>query len=93
MTFEGDRQRVVNGVNSKHVCDFVLRPIIYDIGCLMAHNPKWKVKFVARKVNMVAHELVRLTRSLFGESIWMEECLLTIMPLVMRDYKLYFDYE
>lgn len=85
ITFEGDCQHVVQEVNSDSLCDSMLRTIVYDIRCLLAFNPFLKVKYVPREANGVAHNLAKLALSLSGQNIWVEECPLSVMPLVVKD--------
>lgn len=62
VNFEGDYMVVVKATNSPRDCWTELRSILHDIKLLMQQNSRWKVSFVYKKSNMVAHYLVVLAK-------------------------------
>lgn len=86
--FEGDCLSIVNVVNSPQTLDDVMRPIIYDICCLLETTQGWHVQFALRKSNRVTCSLAKYACNILGECIWMEDCPSSIRNLVLKD-KLY----
>lgn len=73
LCFEGNCLVVVNAVRGVNVDDKVLGSIIFDIQQLLSSHLDWKITFVPRESNIVAHVLAKLSCTLLTETVWLEE--------------------
>ncbi|XP_041027052.1 uncharacterized protein LOC121267270 [Juglans microcarpa x Juglans regia] len=67
--FEGDAQLVVEAVNSEDEDLFARGHIIEDIKTVFKGRSAWKVKFIRREENGVAHLLAKNTLDIVQEQI------------------------
>lgn len=72
VNFEGDYMVVVKAANSPRDCWIELRSIMHDIKLLMQQNSGWKVSFVYKKANMVAHYLVVLAKYIICDQVMLD---------------------
>lgn len=63
VVIEVDCQRVSNSVNKEHVDSSEFREIVKHCKTLLKSSPDYKVCFIRRKANLVAHSLARDSRS------------------------------
>ncbi|KAK2418779.1 hypothetical protein QL285_040944 [Trifolium repens] len=75
VNFETDAQVVAGAVHSRHVGVSLFSTIILNIKNLLLLNPNFKVKFVKRQANSVAHKLAR------AANFWASRCIFYSVPL------------
>lgn len=70
---EGDAQVVVNTVNKEEEDWSLNGHIIEDIKAMLRGRKNWKVQYINRKGNEVAHSLAKAIVQFEHEVIWIEE--------------------
>ncbi|XP_042979713.1 uncharacterized protein LOC122309937 [Carya illinoinensis] len=83
--FEGDAKQVIDSINGQHVDCSWKGQLIEDIQFLLARQTTWRVRFVKREANHVAHAAAKYAKFLISEAVWMEEGPSEIMSFVLSD--------
>lgn len=60
INLKGDAQVVVNSVNTPEACPSWYGELIEDAKLLLKQNPLWRVSFIHRKGNQMAHVKAKL---------------------------------
>ncbi|KAK0607443.1 hypothetical protein LWI29_015165 [Acer saccharum] len=82
---ESDASVVVNAIGSQDRSSSDVGIIIHDISCLLRSPCFNSISFVPRLANKVAHGLAKLALRFVGESVWLEDCPLSVESLVLGD--------
>ncbi|KAK8686400.1 hypothetical protein V6N13_125425 [Hibiscus sabdariffa] len=82
---EGDSLSIIKKLNVATMDRSLINPIISDIHKLRGLFDNITFSYVGRKGNMVAHELVKLGTQFSEPMYWMEEELVSVERLVLRD--------
>lgn len=82
---ESGTQIVIKAVQSKEAIATEYGVLIEDIRKLLFEREDWKIRFVHREANMVAHSLAKLALSIEKEKVWLEECPSQIFSSVLRE--------
>lgn len=85
LCFEGDCLGIVNVVRGVNVGDKLIGSIILDIQQLLSSHSDWTTTFVSLEFNTVVHTLVKLACIVLTKTVWLEEYLVQIAPLILRD--------
>lgn len=83
--FEGDCKRVVDAIISSLENSTELSPLIFYVKSIFRHHSSWEVKFAYRDTSRVAHSLAKLACSFSGENVWLKECPMQVMSLILKD--------
>ncbi|XP_041027007.1 uncharacterized protein LOC121267225 [Juglans microcarpa x Juglans regia] len=70
--FEGDAKGVVDGVNKEEEDDSWVGQVVGDLQKELRSCKGWKLSFVHRECNEVAHSLAKLGLTIDTERVWME---------------------
>lgn len=83
LIFEGDCLIVIKGILSEKDVSNEIGSIMHYLNMMLRKRPtSLKLEFVRQESNKVAHLLAQKTLILKEEFIWLEECLMDVMPLV-----------
>ena len=85
VVLESDASVVVNAIGSQDRSSYDVGIIIHDISCLLRSPCFNSISFVPRLANKVAHGLAKLALRFVGESVWLEDCPLSVESLVLDD--------
>lgn len=73
VTFKGHAKSVIQATNSVDENWLWYGQLIEDTRRMQLRRPLWKVQFVFREANCVAHNLAKLALAYDVECVWMEE--------------------
>lgn len=85
MIMEGDAQVLINAINEAEECRAWFGNLIEDAKMRLKSLPLWKVRFIHREGNRVAHYLAKHGLLLNCESIWIDEYPDVIAHFVLQD--------
>ncbi|XP_040994279.1 uncharacterized protein LOC121245522 [Juglans microcarpa x Juglans regia] len=83
--FEGDAHTIVKAVNEESEDFLAYRSIVQDAKQMLQQHRNWKVQFVNRNLNEVAHILAKMAISLETEKVWMEDITSCISESIEKD--------
>lgn len=85
VNMEGDVALVINGVNNVEEDYSWMGHIIEDIKIFLKGRKEWRVRYIPREGNNVAHLLAKHALSLEEEKIWIEGVPFVITSALRRD--------
>lgn len=89
--FEGDAQALIQDVNSSLETWTSYGQVVKEVRYQMQKWFLWKIKFIQREGNTIAHQLGKIGLTVENEQIWIEEVPVSILSSFLKD-KPYFDY-
>ncbi|XP_042942932.1 uncharacterized protein LOC122277120 [Carya illinoinensis] len=83
--FEGDAKLVIDAISDPSPDSSWTGQLIEDLKQGLLSKPNWKLSFVKRAGNKVAHELAKLALSLVNETVWMEDGPSVVAPHIVLE--------
>lgn len=85
MVLEGDSKVVVASTHSREEINADYGIVIEDVRSILANQHNWSICFTYREVTNVAHMLAKLDISISNERVLIEDGLMQIIPLVLKE--------
>ncbi|XP_035547305.1 uncharacterized protein LOC118348876 [Juglans regia] len=85
VVFEGDTLVMINALKENVVCWTWYGQVVEEVKSSLKELLHWKIQFVRRDGNMIAHKLAKFALNIGNLTCWIEECPVFISSLVAFD--------